>query len=166
MKKTGSSKQGEVPDFKSVLQRAAHLCSRQEQCSGQIREKLLAWGLSPEDSEKVITLLVKEQFLDDRRYASVYVKDKFRFNGWGRIKITHMLKNKQLDGEIIASALEEIDEEAWYRSCLDQVKRKSATLRDTNMYTRKGKLFRFASGRGFEPDLVHRAIREAGEKGS
>ena len=163
MKKTGSSKQGEVTDMKSALQKAAHLCSRQEQCSSQIREKLQGWGLSPGNIEKVIIHLEKEQYLDDRRYASFYVRDKFRFNGWGRIKLTHMLKHKHINSADILSALEEINEEDYYRSCLDQVKRKSATLRDTNMFTRKGKLFRFASGRGFEPAIVHRAIHEAVE---
>ena len=41
MKKSASSKPGtEKGNFEKALQRAAGLCSRQEQCSSHIREKL------------------------------------------------------------------------------------------------------------------------------
>lgn len=159
MKKSGSSKPENSPsDFKTALLRAAGLCSRQEQCTSHIRDKLKAWNVKEQDVEKIIRQLQDEKYLDDGRYAGFYARDKFRLNGWGKIKITHMLRQKQISEEFIERALQQIDEDAYFQACLDLVRDKSTTLKDKNRFTRKGKLYRFAAGRGFEPDLIHRAL--------
>ena len=88
-------------DYKEALLRAAALCSRQEQCTGHIRDKLREWNVDDDDAERIIKKLQEENFLDDHRYATFFVKDKFRFNRWGKIKISHMLRQKGISGETI-----------------------------------------------------------------
>ncbi|MEN8202976.1 MAG: regulatory protein RecX [Bacteroidota bacterium] len=146
------------PDFKDALRRAAALCSRQEQCSGHIREKLRSWNVEPDMADRVILKLHEEKFLDDRRYARFYVRDKFRLNRWGKIKITAMLRQKGIQEAIIQDSLSQINEEDYYQTCADLIHTKSATLHEKNQFTRKGKLFRFATSRGFESDLIHRIL--------
>ena len=58
----------------------------------------------------------------------------------------------------IENALLQISEEDWYQACFELLQGKSAILKEDNSYKRKGKLFRFAAGRGFEPDLIYRAL--------
>ena len=159
MKKSGSSKPGnKPPDYKSALVRAAGLCSRQEQCTSHIREKLESWNVREQDVEKILLQLQDEKYLDDGRYAGFYALDKFRFNGWGKIKIAHMMRQKEISEELIDRALQQIDEDAYFQACLDLVRAKSAAIKDKNLFTRKAKIYRFAAGRGFEPDLIHRAL--------
>lgn len=161
MKKSGSSGSGiDSLDYKSALQRAAGLCSRQEQCTSHIRDKLKNWKVSAEDAEKVIRELTGEKFLDDSRYAAFYAKDKFRLNGWGKIKITHMMRQKQISQEIIDHALDQLDDQAYFSACLELIRTKSVSMKESNPFARKGKLYRFAASRGFEPDLIHRALNE------
>lgn len=161
MTKSGLSKPVNDPvEYKEALNRAAALCSRKEQCSGHIREKLRDWGLKEEDCEKIIRHLQQEKFLDDHRFAGFFAKDKFRFNGWGKIKISYMLKQKGISEDAIGRALEQIGDTEYYRSCLEMIRMKSASLKEEDKYARKGKLYRFASGRGFEPGLIHTAIDE------
>jgi len=161
MEKNGSSgRKSKETDYQSALNRAAALCSKQEYCSAQILEKLAHWGISGADGDRILQHLIREKYVDDSRYASFFVKDKFRFNGWGRIKIRFMLRARKISEEAIEQALEEIDKEAYYEACLNLVRQKSAGLKEKNPFNRKGRLFRFASGRGFEPELVHRAIGE------
>ncbi len=161
MKKNGTSKpEGKAMDYKAALQRAAGLCSRQEQCTSFIRNKLREWSVSDNEAEKVIGKLKEEKFLDDSRYAGFYAKDKFRLNGWGKVKITHMMRQKQISEAWIDQALGQIDEEDYYSTCLDLIRTKSASLKEKNLFARKGKLFRFAAGRGFEPELIHRVLNE------
>lgn len=145
-------------DYKEAMHRAAMLCSRQEQCTGHIRLKLEEWGISEADAEIILEELQREKFLDNNRYATFYVKDKFRFNHWGRIKISHMLRQKGIGENDISDALGQIDEDVYFNTCLDLVKNKSVSLKDKNKFTRKGKLYRYASGRGFEPDLINRVL--------
>ena len=159
MKKSGSFKpESDKGNYGKALQRAAALCSRQEQCSSHIREKLKTWNVSPEDEEKIILRLTQEKFLDDSRYASFYAKDKFRFNGWGRIRISHNLRQKQVGEAEIENALSHISEEDWYQTCFELLQNKSAKLKEDNSFKRKGKLFRYAAGRGFKPELIYRAL--------
>jgi len=145
-------------EYKVALKRAAALCSSQEQCSSHIRGKLNSWKVSVEDAEKIIDLLLKEKFLDDQRYANVYARDKFRFNSWGKIKLTVMLRQKEIPTPVIEEALNQIDPELYKQTCTRLISEKSATLKETNHFKRKGKLFRFASQRGFESDLIHQIL--------
>jgi regulatory protein len=144
--------------YKEALRRAAALCSNHEQCTGTIREKLRTWGVDTEEAHKVIQKLQEEKFLDDHRYAKFYVRDKYKLNRWGKIKITAMLRQKQIDNSIIEDALSEIDPNEYEEICENLIKTKSATLNESNHFVRKGKLFRFAASRGFESDLIHRIL--------
>ena len=149
-------------DIKDAKVRAARLCSQQERCSADIREKLGRWEVSEKDRDEVILWLKNEKYLDDSRYASFYVRDKFRFNRWGKIKIRFMLKQKQIPGELINQALEEIPEEEYLDTCRQLLKSKLKTIKDKNQFTRKAKLLRFASQRGFETEVIYEAIRLSG----
>ena len=147
-------------EYKEALRRAAALCSRQEQCSKQIMEKLEHWKLPEEDSRKIIELLQKEKYLDDQRYATLYARDKFRLNGWGKVKITVMLRRKDIPDSMIQEALSELDQEAYFQACARLIAEKNKTLKDTNHFARKGKLFRHAAQKGFESELIHRILNK------
>ena len=144
--------------YKDALRRAAALCSNQEQCTGTILEKLRIWGVDKDEAQKVIRKLQEEKFLDDHRYAKFYVRDKYKLNRWGKVKITAMLRQKKIDNSVIEEALTVIDMKEYEEICENLIKTKSATLHESNHYIRKGKLFRFATGRGFESDLIHRIL--------
>lgn len=145
-------------EYKVALQRAAALCSSQEQCSSHIREKLNSWKVSEEDAAKIIGFLQEEKFLDDARFATFYVRDKYRLNGWGKIKLMHMLRQKEISQDLIQEALCQIDQEEYRQTCERLISAKSATLKESNQFKRKGKLFRYAAQRGFESDLIHQIL--------
>ena len=145
-------------EYDAALKRAAALCSSQEQCTSHIRQKLSSWKVSEQDAEKILHVLIKEKFLDDQRYANFYVRDKFRFNGWGKIKLTMMLRQKEIPGTIIEEALNQIDPELYKQKCEHLISEKAASLKESNQFKRKGKLFRFAAQRGFESDLIHQIL--------
>lgn len=149
-----------VIEYKEALRRAAALCSRQEQCSSHIMEKLNHWNISEEDSQRILGLLQEEKYLDDHRYATYYTRDKFRLNGWGKVKISVMLRRKGIPESVIKDALNEIDEESYFSACAKLMAEKAATLNEKNLFARKGKLFRHAAQRGFESELIHRILNK------
>jgi SOS response regulatory protein OraA/RecX len=51
--------------FEQGLQRAAALCSQSEHCVADITEKLLRWGISRADSNRIIDRLIDEKYIDD-----------------------------------------------------------------------------------------------------
>lgn len=143
-----------------ALHRAAALCSSAEHCTADIREKLARWGVTEADSRTIIDRLVQERFIDEQRYAVAFVKDKFRFSGWGRIKMRYALQQKRIDGSDIDHALATLDEEQYNDRLLELLQAKSRSIRDDDPEARRAKLFRFATSRGFESALIFNALKQ------
>ena len=151
-----------TPEQQSAYLKATTICSRGETCTFDIQAKLKVWGLEVEDSIAVISLLKKEKYLDDERFARAYVKDKFRFNHWGRTKIAYMLHAKNIDKEIQEAAFEEIEEESYSDQLVKLITDKEKTIKAKDQYDKRNKLMRFAMGRGFESNKIFAAFKELG----
>ena len=139
-----------------ILYKLATKCSISEQCLSDIEAKLSRYDLTEEERTHILRHLMEEKYVDDRRYAEAYVKDKYRFNKWGRIKIAQGLRMKGIDTETIKSAMGAIDEEEYMDILRDLIKAKRRSTRGSSEYEINGKLIRFATERGFE----FAAIRE------
>ena len=109
--------------------------------------------------EKISTLK-KERYLDTQRFCKAFVRDKYRFARWGRMKIAQALRQKQLSSEDIAAGLDEIDETEYCENLKELLRQKSKTVSGKNEYERNTKLIRFAVGRGFTVDEVLRYIKQ------
>jgi regulatory protein len=142
--------------------KAAILCSRSEKCTSEIQEKLKQWGLPAEDFDPVIEQLIAEKYLNDERFARAYVKDKFRFNHWGKQKIEYMLRAKKISQEILELAFEEIVEEDYSENLLKLIADKAQSIKAKDKYDKRNKLMRFAMGRGFESNKIYTAFKELG----
>ena len=140
----------------TALNRAAALCARSEQAASDVRGKLLRWGLTPQQAQEVIDRLIDGGYLDDERYARAFVHDKFRFNGWGRIKIAYQLRAKGISQDCIDDALTLIDQDAYEQSLQQLLTTKASTLRGKDPQQARAALLRFATGRGYEPALCYR----------
>jgi regulatory protein len=147
-------------DQRIAYDKAAFLCSRAEKCTSEIQEKLKLWGLSADDAALVIGKLIAEKFLDDERFARAYMKDKFRFNHWGRQKIVFMLRSKNITPEILELAMEEIEEEAYSDQLKGLLSNKLKTVKGKDKYDLRNKLMRFAMSRGFESGLIYKVLKE------
>ncbi len=143
-----------------AMMRLEVLCSRSEQCSFELRQKLSRWGINDGDAEAIITHLCQHRYVDDSRFARAYCNDKLQFNRWGKVKIMQGLVAKHIPRDIISSALDEIDE-CQYRTILVELLRtKMRTLTDAHSYEDKARLFRFALSRGFESSIASDVIKQ------
>jgi regulatory protein len=147
-------------DQNSAFNRAAGLCSQTEYCSSEITEKLKRWGLLSEDINIIIEKLIIEKYIDDDRFARAYVKDKFKFNRWGRQKIIFMLQGKKIPSDIIKTACSEIEEDDYLERLEELLISKLKSIKSDNPFEKRNKLMRFAMSRGFEPELINKTLRE------
>ncbi|HKL32422.1 MAG TPA: regulatory protein RecX [Tangfeifania sp.] len=143
-----------------VYKKMAALCSRAEQCSPDIRKKIITAGLSNDEADDLIQKLKEEKFIDDQRYVRFYVSEKFRINKWGRIKIRYYLRMKGLDDALIQKGLNEMDEEKYRQVLIKTLKEKARSVKKKNKFEKMGQVIRFAQNRGFEPELIHRYLNE------
>lgn len=141
-----------------IFAKLARLCSRSEECTPDIRKKIKESGGDAEMQDRIIKRLQDEKFLDDERYVRAYTRDKFRLNKWGRVKMRYYLKMKGLQDNIIETGFEEIDEEQYVKLLVKTMKEKAKIVKKANKFEKMGQVIRYAQGRGFEPELIHRHI--------
>jgi len=145
--------------LEELLHKAASYCSISEHCISEVEDKLNAWCIECDDKAKIINHLIKEDFINEKRFCIFFVKDKFRFNKWGKVKISYALKQKGLSDELINAALQTIDEGEYDEMLAALLKTKLTGLKYEFEYEKQGKLFRFAQSRGFESNVINRVMR-------
>lgn len=146
-----------MTEQEAYLQLAA-LCAQAEHCQQEMREKMKRWEMAPEVQERVLSRLIKERYIDDERYARAFVKDKIRYNKWGRRKVQQGLWMKHIDDDIQQRVLDEIDNEEYLNVLKPLLKQKSKTIHAANDYELNQKLVRFALGRGFTYDIIRQCL--------
>lgn len=142
-----------------MLVRMAGLCAGAEQCSGDIRAKILKKGFPMEEAERMVSYLVKNKYIDDQRFARAYSVDKVRFSGWGRMKIRMGLHGKGIPDDVISDAMKHIPE-ADYSDALHKAMAAKAKSLDMKEVKDRQKLYRNLASRGFESNLIIAAMRK------
>lgn len=140
--------------------KAEAYCSSAERCPAEVEKKLVQWGGTPESVARIMAHLFKERYLDTSRYCRAFVRDKYRFNQWGRMKIVQSLRMKQLSADEIEEGLSEIDEDEYNEVLSRLLKQKAKSIKAGTMYERNSKLIRFAAGRGFLMDEILRYVKQ------
>lgn len=139
---------------KQLTDKAERYCIQAERCSSEVRKKLELWGATEECATQIVEHLCRERFLDEERFAVAFARDKMRYNRWGRVKIRHALREKEVAGEQILQALTRLDEDEYREILLKTLCDKWPQVKGRNDYECRQKLIRFALGRGFEMQEV------------
>jgi regulatory protein len=147
-------------DAKEALNRAAAYCSRQERCIADVERKLQDWEVEQNEFGAIIEWLLTEKFIDEERFTSFYVRDKFKFNGWGKVKIRWSLKQKNITGTALENALNNIDNNAYTAKLQKLLEVKLKQLKGKDPYKTKASLIRFAQSRGFEAEIIYPLVEK------
>lgn len=153
------------PDLsrEELLVKMQSWCAADERCSADVRRKLRDLGATQADISYVADSLTSGRFIDDARFASLFVRSKFNNRHWGRRRIEAELKQRQIPGADIREALQEIDEEAYFEILVKLVKQKGGQLEDGD-YARRVKVFRYLVQKGYEPGLIGEALKWSPEE--
>lgn len=141
-----------------ALQSLMRLCARAEKSSGDALRLMRGWGVPEGEREGVLAKLVEQRYIDDRRYAEAYVREKSNLSGWGARKISFQLRQKGIDKDIISSTLATLDNDAQFEQLTAKLERKMRTTKATNNYELRGKLLRYGLGLGFDYEMTRSAI--------
>ena len=147
----------EMNEQEAYLQLAA-LCAQAEHCEQEMRDKMKRWELDETVQNRVINRLTEERYIDNERYARAFVKDKIRYNKWGRRKVQQALWMKRIDTDIQQRVLDEIDEKEYLDVLRPLLKQKRKSIKAENDYELNQKLVRFALSRGFTFDIIHQCL--------
>jgi regulatory protein len=136
----------------------AALCAQAEHCQWEMLEKMRRWEVPEEAQARVMQRLVSERYVDDERYAQAFVKDKIRYNKWGRRKVDQALWQKHIDEDIRKRVLDEVDDDEYLKVLRPLLKQKRKSTKANSDYEVNQKLMRFALGRGFTFDIIRQCI--------
>ena len=147
-----------MEDLNKILNNLRRQCSRREYCARDVLAKAVkALEGNSEGAQKILQTLIDEKYVDDRRYAEAYARDKSSISGWGELKIRYMLSAKGIDRDIISKALEEIDEKKADDRLQKLMENKYRILKDDPQW--RMKLLRFALGRGYSYDEINSVLK-------
>ncbi|MDL2265041.1 RecX family transcriptional regulator [Parabacteroides sp. OttesenSCG-928-G21] len=142
-----------------LLHRMAAYCSASERCVQDVTKKLTPLA-TPEVASRIITRLIQESFIDEARFCRSFVNDKWKFNKWGRLKISYELKRKNIPDELIEEALAGIDIEAYNALLVNLMRDKRKTTKGKDAYAVSQKLYRFGLSRGFTVKEITIALKK------
>src|SRR5690606_535730 len=144
----------------NVREKIMRYCAYQERCHADVRRKLSELGVTGDEADEIIVSLIKDQFLNEERFARLFVHGKFRLKRWGRLKIIRELEMRGLTQACIRSGLQAIDEEEYIKTLEYLISRKRGEYREQNIFVKRDKIADYVIRKGFEPDMVWDVVKK------
>ena len=139
------------------------LCARAERSSGDALRLMATWDVDRSRRHEVLQKLISDKFIDDRRYAEAFVREKTSLSAWGEYKIRAALRRKGIDEKIISAALGDIDSEANIERLAQRLARKVKSIKYETPYQLKTKLLRYGLSLGFQMEQVMTSVEQVME---
>ena len=146
-----------------ALLKLSALCARAEHSSGEMLEKMRRWQLSDDARERVLQRLIDEKFVDDERFARLFVREKIRFDRWGRRKIEQALYLKGVDSDISRRVLDAVDNTDYVAQLKKLLATKRRSVKAESDYELRTKLTKYAMSRGFDYEVIRCCIDDVDE---
>jgi regulatory protein len=141
-----------------ALTKLTALCSGAEHCSYEMTEKMKRWELDEETQARIMEYLTREKYVDDSRFCRAFIREKMRFNKWGRRKIELALMQKRIDRSMASEALDEIDDSEYIAILRPMLKQKERSVTANSEYEKNMKLIKFAMSRGFTFNIIKECL--------
>lgn len=137
-----------------VYDKAIKLIQIRLHTTGELLRKLKQRGFKDKDVRPVLKRLEELRFLDDERFAQIFVDNLKRYKDWGYYGIKAKLLVRQIPRETAEAALQEFftleDEETVARRFIGKLKRQGR--KDFE------KLMRSLNSKGFRSDVIRKIV--------
>lgn len=148
-------KKQEVFTVSEAKLKLMHFCAYRERCHQEVEEKLRQYQLTPVEKQRVISLLIADNFLNEERFAMVFVSDKFNLQHWGKSRLRRELRRRKISDYLIQKALLQIDPEDYLNSFNRLAEKKRQQLGTQSPLQKKKKLNDYLLRKGYEYDLIN-----------
>ena len=146
-------------DEKYILEKIQSYCHFQERCIKEVRNKLFSLKATNKTVDKILQSLIDNDYLNEDRYASMFIQGKLRIKKWGRIKLKYELRLKGLDINIIDYNIKKIKEEEyiWY---FNEFSTNKIKLLKGTKDQKKRSFINYFTYRGWENSLIYQKLNE------
>ena len=136
----------------------AKYCTYQDRCHFEVEKKLHEMRMIPIAQEEIIIFLMQEGFLNEERFTRSFIRGKFYYKNWGKIKITQHLKQKQIPQQLIKRCMDEIKPNDYYQTCLKLAEKKLNQLHEEFSLKNQQKIQSYLYQKGFESELIYECL--------
>ena len=148
-----------TPTPEQALMKLKHYCGYQERCHAEVKERAYNLGLRKAVVEQLISQLIEDNYLNEERFATLFVGGYFRQKKWGINKIIYALRQKKISEYNIKKGLKEIDQDAYQQTAAKLVKAKWLLLKHEQYINRETKTMAYMIQKGYEPALIQGIIK-------
>ncbi|RXK80996.1 regulatory protein RecX [Filimonas effusa] len=141
-----------------ALPKIRHYCAYQERSHHEVKEKLYGFGLRKTEVEELMATLIEDDYLNESRFAEQFAGGRFRMKKWGKVKITHELKLRQVSPYNLKKALAAIPEEDYLETLQKLVHDKWTSLKHEQYINRQAKTMAYLLQKGYEAGLIKEAL--------
>lgn len=136
---------------------AMRLLCRREHGATELVSKLEKKGFTKLEAEDALKSCQNLDLQNEQRFVEMYARYRIR-QGYGLLKITQELKIKGVEGELIARALKQ-EQDNWFNYALEVWQKKSKGKEQLSFIERQ-KLQSFLLYRGFPMDVITLVAKE------
>jgi regulatory protein len=147
-------------DATQFAEKIRHYCAYAERCNSDVRRKLSEWKVDPQETEVLLEQLTQEGYLNEERFAFLFVRSKFNLKDWGGQKIAYFLQQKHIPAQYIRSALAQIDSREEDEKVDFLAKKWLQTHPKEDVDKQRQQLIRYLFGKGYTIERIMRRLSE------
>jgi regulatory protein len=127
----------------------------------QLADLLTTRGVPDDAAETVLDRFTEVGLIDDAAYARAWVRARQAGRGLARRALSAELRAKGVDAEVVAEAVEAVDDEDEREAARRLVDRKVAAMRRLDRTTATRRLMGMLARKGYSGGLAAAVVREA-----
>ena len=128
-----------------------------ERCENEVREWLFKKGYRDLQDE-LIARLKERDYLNDERFARLYVRDRVKLKAWGPVRLRHELMSKRISKPIIENTLLAIQDDVDFDQIAADLTRQRLRSIPKPTYRDKKRLWAFLQRRGYTTSSISKAL--------
>lgn len=141
--------------------RAMYLLQKMDRTRWELERKLQESGYPPIAVQRALDYVTSFHYIDDKRYAAMYMQNQKTKKGKARIKME--LMRKGISSEVIAEVFEETEDETDTKETIRSLIEKKCSNPTQMDEKEKRKLYGFLLRRGFSSSDILSVFREISE---
>lgn len=139
----------------AVYDKAIKLLSMRQHTTGELQRKLKSRGFADADILPVLQRLEELKFLDDQRFAEIFVDNLKRYKTFGYYGIKAKLAARQVPSDIAARALKE-----FFSSDDELAVAKKLAAKFEKRDKRPDQIMRSLAGKGFRTEIIRKVLSQ------
>ena len=148
-----------------IFEKLVRYCTYSERCSFDVQRKMQTLKVPANERPAYLDELKEQRFLDDVRFAKMYVHTCSTVKRQGKAKIQAALRARGIQQSLIKDLLSEVADDDIESNALILAKRKLNSLKKGEPNEKRLKVLRFLISRGFSMREAQQAVKTAMTEG-